>query len=250
MRRVAALAAVLLVSALSVSCAKTKPIEIPVPEGVDLGAAAEIGDAGNGLWLLDGTVAASRILDAMRTSSGGTMTAHVQELVPVEKGDPLPGRTIDVSAATDGLGVQASIRVGDQEGELVVIGQRVWIRGNAAFTAHAGLSAASDGFTCVARGTAGLAEFESLADPAGFLRTALIGLEMGVLGPTARAPEVQTLVIGTGGSPIGDLTVAASGPPLPQRLFVADQTGSISADFTWGGVAEIRAPSDSSDSCG
>lgn len=262
MRRLAALAAVMLVGALSVSCAKTKPVEIPVPEGVDLGAAAEIGDSGNGLWLLDGPSAASRVIDAMRTAGGGTMTATVHELVPVEKGDPLPGRTISVVSRTDGVGFEASITAGDQSGELVVVGQSVWVKGNAAFAARVGVPGAeapglggsgaggAGDFVCVARGAASISEFEALADPAGFLRTALIGLEMGVLGPTDAAPDVQTLVLGAGGSPIGELAVEARGAPLPQRLFVADQTGTIAASFTWGGVSEIRPPSDSGNDCG
>ena len=34
----------------------------------------------------------------------------------------------------------------------------------------------------------------------------------------------------------------ATGAPLPRSFAVADQTGSVQAEFSWGGVDEIRAP--------
>ena len=55
------LAAAMLAASLCVSCQASKPVEIAKPGGVDLDAAAEIGPNGNGLWLLDGPVAASSV---------------------------------------------------------------------------------------------------------------------------------------------------------------------------------------------
>lgn len=249
-----------LVVLLSVGCTKAKPVDIPVPEGIDLKAAAEIGDAGNGLWLLEGPVAASSVLDAMHAAGGGSLSASVRELIPVENGDPLIGRSITITSRTDGVNFAAELTVGDQHGELIVLGQQVWVRGNEAFSARVGVDVAAGGddavdesratedFVCLARGSTAIDELRSLADPAEFLRTTLIGLEMGVLGPSDAAPEIQTIVLGTGGSPTGELIVEASGAPLPQRLFVSDQSGTVQAAFAWGAIEEIRSPGNA-DAC-
>ena len=258
MTRIASFAAAALCVALCVSCARAEKIEIPVPEGVDLAAAAEVRDAGNGLWLLDGPVAASRVIDAMHAAGGGTMTASVLELVPVEQGEPLPGRTIEVTSSSDGAAFSAAISVGDRSGEIVVVGDAVWLRGDAAFLASAGVvggeepggAADDEEFVCLSRGAASLSQLEALADPAEFLRTALLGLEIGALEPAADSPGTQTLVLGSGGAPTGELVVESRGAPLPQRLFVADQSGTVRAEFAWGGVDGIRPPRGAGEGCG
>lgn len=256
--RIAALAAAAVCVALCASCARAEKIEIPVPEGIDLAAAAEVRDTGNGLWLLDGPVAAGRVVEAMHAAGGGTMTASVLELVPVEQGDPLPGRAIEVTTSSDGSAFSAAISVGDRSGEIVVIGDAVWLRGDAAFLASAGVAtageepggAADDEFVCLSRGAASLSQLETLADPAEFLRTALLGLEIGALEPAADSPGTQTLVLGSGGAPTGELVVESQGAPLPQRLFVADQSGTVQAEFAWGGVDGIRPPQGAGEGCG
>ncbi len=263
MTRIASFAAVALCVALCASCARAEKIEIPVPEGIDLAAAAEVRDTGNGLWLLDGPVAAGRVIDAMHAAGGGTMTASVLELVPVEQGEPLPGRTIEVTSSSDGAAFSAAISVGDRSGEIVVVGDAVWLRGDAAFLASAGVAtagddtggeepggAADDEFVCLSRGAASLSQLETLADPAEFLRTALLGLEIGALEPAADSPGTQTLVLGSGGAPTGELVVESRGAPLPQRLFVADQSGTVQAEFAWGGVDGIRPPQGAGAGCG
>ncbi len=236
------LAAAMLAASLCVSCQASKPVEIAKPGGVDLDAAAEIGPNGNGLWLLDGPVAASSVIEAMRVAGGGTMTAQVHELLPVQQGDPLPGRTIEVTSRSDGSAVHASLSVGDQSGEFVILGDEMWVRGNEAFAERLGVTADGEDFVCISKRSASAAEFEALADPAEFLRTALLGLEIGVLPPAEGERDSLTLVIGAGGAPTGELLVEATGAPLPRSFAVADQTGSVQAEFSWGGVDEIRAP--------
>lgn len=247
MKRIAALAAMVLAAAVCVGCQAAKPVEIPVPAHVDLRAAAEIGDSNNGLWLQEGPIAASRIVDAMGEAGGASMTASVLELIPVERGESITGRSIIVTSRTDGVNYAAEVTVGDQHGEFVVIGQQVWVRGNEAFSYQVGVNVSeghdAEQFVCMVRGSSAIAEFVTLADPAEFMRTALIGLEMGMLEPAPGAPEVQTLVLGTGGSPTGEVAVEAIGAPLPRSLFASDESGSVRADFSWGPVLEIRAPS-------
>lgn len=250
----AALAAVVLSVAVLASCSRTEPEEIPVPEGVDLEAAGEVGPSGNGLWILDGVSAAGRVIDAMHAAGGGTMSGTVHEMVPVEQGDPVPGRTISVESASDGQNLHASLVVGDQSGELIIDGQHVWVRGNAAFAERIGIAAATDtatadAFVCMARGPAAITELSTLAEPTGFLRSALSGLEIGALSPTEDQPEWQKLVLGTSGAPIGELVVAAVGAPLPQQLYVSDESGTIEAQFTWEDVPEIHAPESDVSGC-
>lgn len=241
MTRIGALAAALLAVGLCVSCGSAKPVDIAVPEGVDLEAAAQLGDSGNGLWLLDGPVAASRVIEAMRSVGGVAMTAHVQELTAAEQGDPLPGRVIDVTSRSDGSAVHATLTIGDQQGEFVIIGAEMWVKGNEAFTERLGVRSGSE-FVCISKRSASAAELEALAEPAEFLRTALLGLEIGTLPPSEAEPDVLKLVVGAGGAPTGELLVEAHGAPLPRSLDVGDQSGSVHAQFTWGGVSEISAP--------
>ncbi len=250
LRRGIALAAVVVAGALLVSCSKQEPEPIPTPEGVDLEAAAEIGASGNGLWILDGVSAAGRVIDAMRSAGGGTMTASVHEMIPVEQGDPLPGRTMSVVSSSDGTHLQASFVVGDQTGELIIIGNEVWVRGNEAFTERIGVSDGAEDFVCLARGSTSITELETLATPADFLRSTLSGLEIGTLSPTEAEPELQSLVLGVSAAPIGYVTVAAQGPPLPHQLSAFDVTGSVEAQFTWGDVSEIQAPDSDAEGCG
>ncbi|MFC5338655.1 hypothetical protein [Leucobacter denitrificans] len=250
LRRGIALAAVVIAGSLLVSCSKEEPEPVPKPEGIDLEAAAEIGASGNGLWILDGVSAAGRVIDAMRAADGGTMTASVHEMIPVEQGDPLPGRNISVVSSTDGTNLQASFVVGDQTGELVIIGNDVWVKGNGAFTERIGAGDGTDEFVCMARGSTSIAEFETLAKPAEFLRSTLSGLEIGTLSPTEAEPDLQSLVLGVSAAPIGYVTVAAQGPPLPHQISAFDVTGSVEAQFTWGDVSEIQAPDGDASGCG
>lgn len=242
---------------LCVSCSKAEPIEIPVPEGVNLPAAAEVRDEGNGLWLLEGPTAASHVIDAMRDAGGGTMTASVLEMVPVDQGDPIVGRSIAVTSSSDGVNWAASVTVGDQTGEVVMVDDTVWLRGNERFAESAmlpslvtaELAADSETFVCLERNLVGLTPFETLADPVEFLRTTLTGSEVATPLVSLGDAETQTLTLGSGGAPTGELVVNLRGAPLPQRLFISDESGTVQAQFTWGDIDEISQPSHDSAGC-
>lgn len=252
MIRLKALAVVAAAAILLTGCSRTEPVEVPVPEWVDLEAAAEIGSDGNGLWLLDGPSAASEIIDAMRAQGSGSMAATVQEMIPQEEGAPLTGRSISVSTRTDGVNVRAELTVGNQRGDLIVIGQEVWVRGNQAFADTIGVEDAgvdAEAFVCVPRGSTTITDLLTLATPAEFLRTTLMGLEMGVLAPDGENLETQKLVLGSGGAPTGDVSVSAIGAPLPHTLYVSDQSGDVRAEFTWDAPEEIVAPEGDASRC-
>lgn len=253
MRRALAIAVALsavLLAGCSPSPATGEPEESPSPTmsptWVDLDAAAQVGDRGNGLWLLDGPTAAGRIIDAARVGEAA-MTLDVQEIVVVPDQDPVPGRSIRVERVGTTDRYRASFTVGDQAGDVVVIGADVWMQGNPALAQRFGLAA--DGYTCVSRQSAAFADLETLLAPADVVRAALIGMELGVLPPTEGA-ETLSVVIGTGGAPVGQLTVDASGSPLPRTLVSADTTGSIGATFTWGPTDEVVVPEGAPATCG
>lgn len=250
MRR-AAVPAVALAAVLLAGCsASTGPAETPTPTmsptWVDLEAAAEVGDRGNGLWLLDGPTAAGRIIDAARVGEAA-MTLDVQEMVVVEGEDPVPGRRIHVDRVGTTDRYRAQFALGDQSGDVVVIGADVWMRGNAPLAERFGLG--GDGYTCVSRQSAAFAELETLFGPADVVRSALLGMELGVLPPTEGA-ETLSVVIGTGGAPVGQVTVDASGSPLPRALTSVDTTGSVAATFVWGAGDAITPPEGAPESCG
>ena len=219
----------------------------PTPTWIDLDAAAGVGANGNGLWLLDGPTAAGEVVDATRAGGDVTMQLEVHEKVPVEGGDVVDGRTITVERTGSPDRYRAEFTVGDQSGELVVIGADAWMRGNDALAARFGLD--GDQFTCVSRQSAGFAELEELVTPADVVRAALVGMEVGVLPPEDGDTQLS-LVIGSGGAPVGELTVAAWGAPRPSTLVSADPTGTVRADFAWGESPVVEPPEGAPASCG
>lgn len=225
---------------LLVACAKTEPIEFQAPSGFDKAAARELRDEGNGLWLLEGSHAVSVVLDAMDEAPSGSFTARVLERVEVETGVFVDGRVIEVVSVWRGTHFAASVQVGEQAGELVALDEALWVRGNSAFAESFGVTAGDD-FVCVPRLAAKLSDYEPLTHPAEFLRTALTGVEIGTLEATGES-ETQTVVLGVGGAPIGELVVARHGAPVPMSLILDDPSGTVTAQFEWGAVPILVPP--------
>lgn len=243
----AAVAAVVLLAGCAAQAgAAPTPAPTLSPTWVDLDAAAGVRDSGNGLWLLDGPTAAGEVVNATRAGGDVTMTLAVHETIPVEGGDIVDGRAISVDRSGSPDRYRASFTVGDQTGELVVIGADAWMRGNEALRARFALE--GDGFACVSRQSAGFAELEKLVNPADVVRSALIGMEIGVLPPEEGDTDLS-LAIGTGGAPVGELVVAAQGAPLPSTLMSADPTGTVRAEFAWGETPAVEAPEGAPESC-
>ena len=251
MRRLLAAAGAVTAAAFLAGCAAhagAAPTPAPTlsPTWVDLDAAAGVRDGGNGLWLLDGPTAAGEVVTAARAGGDVTMTLVVRETIPVEGGDIVDGRSIRVERSGTPDRFRADFTVGDQSGELVVVGADAWLRGNAAVRARFALE--GDGFTCISRQSAGFAELEKLLSPADVVRSALIGMEIGVLPPEEGDTDLS-LVIGAGGAPVGELLVAAKGAPLPSTLVSADPTGSVRAEFAWAETPAVEPPEAAPESC-
>ncbi len=244
---VGAAAVVLTVGLASCASSAQTSAGSPTPTWFDATDAAALGADGNGLWLQDGTTAAAQVIAAAREGGAVTVTAHVQEQTTDADGAVSTGRSLDLTRAGDADAYRLSFSLGDQSGELVRIGQQVWARGNASFAAHYGLPDYG-GFSCVLVSSAVVTELAPLTDPGELLTAALTGLEIGVLAPAADG-DTASLVIGTGGAPIGSVDVASTGAPLPLHLVAADATGTVEADFAWGSVESVTAP-DEAIECG
>ena len=224
------------------------PSAVPTasPTWVDLSAAAQIGGDGNGLWLLEPNQAAQRVIAAVR--AGGSVRTEVAVTeTPVDENDaPLPGRTLQATREGTADAYLATVRLGDRAGEVVVVGGDAWARGNAAFAAHYGLEGLEDeeSVICVGVRSPVVDDVAALSEPATVLRTALIGMEIGILPPEKDARTLE-MIVGSGGAPVGTVEVDAFGPPLPHRLVTADETGTVSITFQWdaeASAAGVRPP--------
>ena len=227
--------------------AATPPV--PVPTNVDLGLVDIENGSANGLWYLTGNDAASQVLEAVRRTEGVTMEGTIEEMVPQQSAPPIPGRTIRFTSQGDSSASVTTLSAGAVELEIRIVEGVAYLRGNAAYDANAGIVTGST-FACTSPDSDLVTEWAELTDPAELLSATLIGFELGVLAPAEESTDVATIVIGSGGAPLGTLQVEAAGQPLPRQLLVADQTGSVSVAFTaWGEPAPVAAPNELGPGC-
>lgn len=249
MRRLAPLGALALVLTLTGCSGATTAEPVPVPTHIDLGTVDIENGTENGLWLLTGNDAASQVLSAMRRAEGVTVDGVVHEMIPQQSAPPVPGRVIQFTVSETSSATTAAITAGAVQVEIRIVDGTAYIRGNAAYDAAAGIETGTV-FACTSPDSELIAEWANLLDPAQFVSTTLIGFELGVLEPTDAAPDVATVVVGSGGAPLGTLLVESEGQPLPRELRVADQTGSIVATFSgWGEPVSVVAPGDIAPGC-
>lgn len=242
-----ALGAVLLLTACS-SAQEDEPI--PAPAGVDLGAVDIADEAVNGVWYLDGDSALDRVLEAVAAAGGATVTGWVQESVPAEEGPPTPGRRIDLEVRGTPSSYRAAISTGAQQVELVVTDGAGYLRGNAEYAQRIGEPRATEGFVCTTQADALITEWHELTDPRALLGGLLAGGALSI-DPPAEGAGTTDLVIGSGGTPVGALTVSATYAPLPTALILGDISGSAELRFeNWGGTESVSAPDDLVVPCG
>ncbi len=238
-RTALALGAVLLLAGCS-GAAEQDPI--PAPAGVDLGAVDIYGEAANGIWFLDGDAALDRVLDAVAGAGGATVTGWVQESLPAEEGPPTPGRRIELETSGTASAYRARIVAGAQQVEIVVADGAGYLRGNAAYAERIGEPRVVEGFVCTTAADALIAEWRPLSDPRSLLDGLLAGGALGIDEP-ADGASTTDLVIGSGGSPVGALTVSAEYAPLPTALVLGDASGSAELRFAdWGAIEPVQAP--------
>ncbi len=241
-RRLLTLAAVTGVLALSGCSGSGDEVAVPEPTNVDLGRVDIQDEAGNGLWYLAGADALDVVVEAMRDAGPVTVEGRLVESIPHEDAPPSQGRVLQVSAAGSPTEYRATITAADQQVEVIVVDGVGYLRGNAAYAERIGLPEAAQGFVCVTGDDPLVREWQDLTDAPALLDTLLAASELSVTEPAEDAETLQ-LVVGAGGAPIGALTVAATGEPLPSDLVVGDVSGDVSLTFTgWGEPVAVEAP--------
>ena len=232
---------------VTLGCSRETPDPIPTPTGIDWEAAAELETDGNGLWILDGPAAMEQVLRSLHGEEPARTSLVVHEMVPVEGGEFTPGRNIAVERVGNRDTFEATFTIGSMNGQLISIGEDAWIRGNEEFMRAHGHEA-TDSFRCIAANSPQLAEVMPFLDPESVIRTAVTGLQIGVVPPEdSDSPAILTL--GADAAPIGTLTVRAHGVPLPQVLSIADESGTVRLDFQWAAEHAVEKPAPDALAC-
>lgn len=238
-------AAIVAVLALALSgCAGTAtPVVTPTAFPLD---SVKLDDLDrNGIEFLIGQDALDQVLAAARTARTVTMVGSYDELLPPPEGErePVPGLTITVSASGSTNDYLAEVNAGGVAGEVRAQQGTVVARGSSEFLASLGTEAA-EGWSCVPGGTASLAPWQPLLDPAELIAS-LLSVDAGeetdlVVDTGAVVGDTVELVISAGGSVIGTLIVSAVGPPLPISLAASDLSGKAAFSFGgWGNELEL-----------
>ncbi len=130
----------------------------------------------------------------------------------------------------------ASIEAGKLTASIVTVKGDTYVSGNEAFAAHIGEAEAVEGSVCVADARGILDEWNLVFDPAALV-AALLGSSASVSAPTDGKQKSVDVVISDGTAPVGTMSVAAFGPPLPHNYVAGDSSGDASFTFDdWGGT--------------
>ena len=252
MRRASLLVGALATALVLAGCSGT-PTPLATPTNFDLGM-LELDDLDrNGLEFLPGTEALEQVIGAARAERTVTMTGTYTERIPNPDatGDPLPGLPVAVTVTGSATVYLATVTTGDVSGTMRVTGNAAVVTGNAGFLSPLGLVASTD-WQCVEGGSGRLRDWRTLVDPARLLDTLLTPTEANglTIGTGAVLGDTVEIVVGSGESTIGTLTVSALGRPVPSLLVAADPTGEGTFTFTgWGEDADLE-PIDELADCG
>ena len=254
MRRLLAAAGAIALTLALASCAPKNSGQEQDPPNTPLANPEQWGpdSKGNGLWLQTGAGVIDEIVGAMRDAGPVAYSGGFAELITPEDAnvDPYPGRRLSVEYHGEYGAFSASVSAGDLQADLVMLDGRVYARGNGAYAERAGIPALAQGFVCSTSADTLLADWEPLLDPAALVETLLSGAdEVSVMEPK---PDAATTEVVFGGSeaPLGTLTVAASGAPLPAQFVAGDPSGDGAFTFAeWGADPKITAPTELSQPC-
>ena len=245
MKRLASLALAGVVGVALAGCSAQLGAAPPTPTQFPADAIGDDPIAGNGLWLLSGSAAASEIVDAAGSAGPVTYSGDFTELTPGAAGsEPAPGRSLSVRFSGRADQYTAAIDAGALSLEIVTVDGRSYLRGNAAYAERTGIAELEQGFVCTA-GDSLLEEWAPFLKPRDLVDELLDA--SGTVTVQAPQGEVETLdvVVGTAEAPAGVMTVQRTGPPLPSAFAAGDATGTGSFAFTaWGEPVAVAAPSD------
>ncbi|MCD5346217.1 hypothetical protein [Agromyces sp. S2-1-8] len=208
--------------------------------------------AGNGLWLLAGPDATHEIAEAI--SGAGAVQYHgsYTELTsPSDGSEPRAGRGLAVDYRGRAGEYAAKITAGDERVEVVAVDGRTYVRGNEAYASAHGIPDAADGFVCATGDDSLVAEWAPLLEPGDLVESLLASSESVSVEPPLGDADLIDVIVGQTGAPVGVLTVARSGAPLPREFRAADGTGDGTFAFEgWGEPIEIEPPAELSVACG
>ncbi|GAA1811096.1 hypothetical protein [Agromyces neolithicus] len=243
-RRALAGAAGITVALLLAGCAGASTQVIATP---DLGPSpTDDPISGNGLWLLDGTAAADEIVDAVRSAGTVRYSGTFTELTAASPDtEPAPGRGLTVEYEGGPAGSSASFAAGDQRAHVVMVDGRTYTTGNDAYATATALDAAARGWVCSIGTTSARDEWAPLLDPAELVASLLGTGESIAVETPADADTVVEVIIGSAEAPVGIMTVAREGAPLPAEFTAGDTSGDGSFTFSaWGDPVAVDAPDD------
>ncbi|PSL38522.1 hypothetical protein CLV49_2147 [Labedella gwakjiensis] len=236
--------------ALSGCTADVEPVPTTTPTNVDL-SQVDITDVDrNGIEYLSGGDVVEAVLAAMGDAGPVAMTGSFQER-PDEDGGGTTRRLDVVFEGTD-TRFRANITAADVSLRAVVVDGRAYVTGDAGFAALLGVPEADGGIVCLASDDRRITAWAPALSPAGLVESILGDSDSVTLDPAVEpdaAAESLEFIVGAGGSPIGSLTVATTGPAVPLQLVAADPRGDIDVAFDWSADPQIAAPTDIAVSC-
>jgi hypothetical protein len=234
-------AAIVAALALALTGCAGAPTPIVTPTSFPLDQLQLDSTERNGIEFLVGQDALDQVIAAARTARTVTMTGSYDELLPPPEGqrDPVAGLSLSVTVTGSPSDYTAQVDASGVAGEVRAQQATVVARGSAEFLGTLGAVGDAE-WACVPGGTASLAPWQPLLDPAGLIDT-LLSVEEGaetdlVVDTGALVGDTVELVISSGGALIGTLVVSAVGPPLPHSLIASDLSGE--AIFTFDGWGE------------
>lgn len=223
----------------------------PVPTGVDL-SRVDPDVPGNGLWYLSPEDAWRQVDAAVRDARSATWSGRYVETADDaafdQAADPAAGapRTVDVTVGGTPAEHVATYATAAGRVTIVTTDGRSYLRGDEAWATSVGLPEAAAGSVCLPVGDPLVTTWQPLLSARELLEAVVQPdrVPLGIVEPVPGAPTVD-LVLGPTTSPVGTLTVSATGAPLPVRLVAADDSGSGDFRFEgWGEPVDVAVPDD------
>jgi hypothetical protein len=244
-RRGLAAAALIGAFVLSGCTAEAEPAPTVTPSTVDL-SEVDISDVErNGIEYLSGTSAIDAIIAAMDDAGPVTLTGSFQERADEDGGGTT--RRLEVTFEGTDTRFRAAVTAAGVSVRAVVVDGLAYLTGDAGFAALLGVPEADGGVVCLPSDDRRVAAWAPAFSPSALVESVLAeqdGVTLDAAGDPDPDAASMEFIVGSGGSPIGSLTVATTGPAVPLRLVAADPRGDADFTFGWYADPQVAAPAD------